>query len=266
MTSLAFVRGREITSKPNFSLEGKVAIVTGARRGMGKEIALTFAEAGANVAICDVVVEGGELEAVAEEIQGFGRRSLVAQVDISRKADVDNMVQRVVDEFGSIDILVNNAAIIILASLVEHSEDDWDRVIDTNLKGYYLCSQAVGKRMVAHKKGNIINMAGIAAITAAPGRGSYCIAKAGVTMLSRVLALELASYDIRVNAIAPGWVKTKFTEPWSDPKTVKQIEAEIPLGRWAMPDEIAGVALFLASDASSYITGHTIVVDGGLLA
>ena len=253
-------------SKPSFSLEGKVAIVTGARRGIGKEIALTFAEAGADVAICDVVVEGGELEAVAKEIQGFSQRSLAVQADITQKTAVDSLVQRVVDEFGGIDILVNNAAIIILASLIEHSEEDWDRVIDTNLKGYYLCSQAVGKRMVDYKKGNIINIAGIGAITAALGRGSYCIAKAGVTMLSRVLALELASYNIRVNAIVPGWVKTKFTEPWSDPKTFKQIEAEIPLGRWAMLGEIASVALFLASDASSYITGHTIVADGGLLA
>ena len=147
------------------------------------------------------------------------------------------MVQKVVDEFGGIDILVNNAAIIILASLVEHSEEDWDRVIDTDLKGYYLCSQAVGRRVVDRKKGNIINIAGLCAMTAAQGRGSYCIAKAGVTMLSRVLALELASYNIRVNAIVLGWTKTKFTEPWSDPETVKQIEAEIPLGRWAMPGE-----------------------------
>ena len=252
-------------SKPNFSLEGKVAIVTGGSRGMGKAIALTFAEAGADVVICSRGRDSS-LDDVAEEIRGLGRRSLAVPTDISRKADIDNMVQRVVDEFGGIDILVNNAAIIILTPLVEHSEEDWDRIIDTNLKGYYLCSQAVGRRMVDQKKGNIINMAGVAAITAAQGIGSYCIAKAGVAMLSRVLALELASYNIRVNAIAPGWVKTKFTEPWSDPKTVKQIEAEIPLGRWAMPDEIAGVALFLASDASSYITGHILVADGGEMA
>ena len=251
-------------SKPNFSLEGKVAIVTGGSRGMGRAIALTFAEAGADVAVCSRG-QDSSLDDVAEEIRGLGRRSLAVPADISRKADIDNMVQRVADEFGGIDILVNNAAIIILAPLVEHSEEDWVRIIDTNLKGYYLCSQAVGRRMVDQKKGNIINMAGVAAITAAQGIGSYCIAKAGVAMLSKVLALELASYNIRVNAIAPGWVKTKFTEPWSDPKTVKQIEAEIPLGRWAVPDEIASVALFLASDASSYITGHTVVVDGGEL-
>jgi len=252
-------------SKPNFSLEGRVAIVTGGSRGIGKAIALTFAEAGADVVICSRGRDGS-LDDVAEEIRGLGRRSLAVPTDISRKADIDNMVQRVVDEFGGIDILVNNAAIIILAPLVEHSEEDWDRIIDTNLKGYYLCSQAVGRRMVGQKKGNMINIAGAAAITAVQGIGSYCIAKAGVAMLSKVLALELASYNIRVNAIAPGWVKTKFTEPWSDPKTVKQIEAEIPLGRWAMPDDIASVALFLASDASSYITGHTIVADGGELA
>ena len=253
-------------SKPNFSLEGKVAIVTGASRGMGKAIALTFAEAGADVVVCSRG-QDSSLGDVAEEIRGLGRRSLAVPTDISRKADIDNMVQRVADEFGGIDILVNNAATIVLAPLIEHSEDDWDRIIDTNLKGYYLCSQAVGRRMVDQKKGNIINMAGVSAITATQGIGGYRIAKAGVAMLSKVLALELASYNIRVNAIAPGAVKTNFNKVlWSDPETYKQMTAKIPMGRWAEPSEIASVALFLVSDASSYMTGHTIVVDGGSLA
>ncbi|GAI66248.1 unnamed protein product, partial [marine sediment metagenome] len=175
-------------SKPKFSLEGKVAIVTGARRGIGKEIALTLAEAGADVAVCDVVVEGGELEAVAKEIRGFGRRSLAAQVDISQKADVDNMVQKVVDELGAIDILVNNAGLTIKSPILEAREEDWDRIIDTDLKGYFLCSQAVAKRMAERGKGGvIINISSVMGITLgqyawkrATELGIYSIANAGV--------------------------------------------------------------------------------------
>jgi NAD(P)-dependent dehydrogenase (short-subunit alcohol dehydrogenase family) len=252
---------------PPFTLSGKVAIVTGARQGIGKAIALALAEAGADIAICDRVIEDGELNAVAEEVKRLGRRSLAVQADITQRAEVDGLVKRVVAEFGVIDILVNNAAVNIMAPLLELREDGWDRVIDTDLKGYYLCSQAVGKKMVDQKRGNIINIASTAAIAAAPEMGAYCIAKAGVVMLTRVLAVELAQYNIRVNAIAPYMVKTKFSQPlWSDPETLKQIECEIPLGRLAEPGDIIGAVLFLASDASSYITGHTIIVDGGLSA
>jgi len=251
----------------SFSLPGKVVIITGGRRGIGKAIALAMAEAGADIAICDRVIEDGELNAVAEEVKRLGRRSLAVQADITHKADVDALVQRVMDEFGAVDILVNNAAMNIRALLLELSEDGWDRVLNTDLKGYYLCSQAVGKRMVDQKRGNIINIASIAAIKAAPEMGAYCIAKAGVVMLTRVLAVELAKYNIRVNAIAPYIVKTKFSQPlWSDPETLKELESEIPLGRLAETSDIIGAVLFLASDASSYITGHTIIVDGGLSA
>jgi len=249
---------------PGFSLAGKVAIITGGKRGIGRAIALAFAEAGADIVVCSRVVEDGELGAVAEEIQRLGRHSLAVQTDITRKTDVDNLVQRVMDEFGGIDILVNNAAMNIRAPLLDLREDGWDRIINTDLKGYYLCCQAVGKTMVDRKRGNIINMASITAMKARQKMGAYCIAKAGVVMLTRVLALELASYNIRVNAIAPSTVKTKFSEIlWSEPETLKRIEAEIPLGRLAEPGDIIGAALFLASDASSYITGHTIIVDGG---
>ena len=249
---------------PPFPLPGKVAIVTGARRGIGKAIALALAEAGADIAVCDRVIEDGELNAVAEEVKRLGRRSLALQADITQKADVDGLVQRVVDEFGVIDILVNNAAMNIRVPLLELREDGWDRVINTDLKGYFLCSQAVGRRMVEQKRGNIINIASTAAIKAAPEMGAYCIAKAGVVMLTRVLAVELAQYNIRVNAVAPYMVKTKFSQLlWSDPETLKQLESEIPLGRLAETGDIIGSVLFLASDASSYITGHTIIVDGG---
>ncbi|MBA7601585.1 2-dehydro-3-deoxy-D-gluconate 5-dehydrogenase [subsurface metagenome] len=249
---------------PSFSLSGKVAVVTGGRRGIGKAIALALAEAGADVALGDRVVDDGELNAVSEEVKKLGRRSLAVQADITQKADVDGLVQKTLAEFGTIDILVNNAAMNIRAPLLELNEDGWDKVIDTDLKGYYLCSQAVGKIMVGQKRGNIINIASTAAMYTAPEMGAYCIAKAGVVMLTRILAVELAQYNIRVNAVAPSLVKTKFSQPlWSDPETLKQIESEIPMGRLAEPSDIVGSVLFLASDASAYITGHTIVVDGG---
>jgi len=250
---------------PDFTLEGRVAIVTGGGTGIGRGIALEFAKAGADVVVASRWL--AVLEEVSREVTALGRRSLAVQTDISRKADVDNLVQRVMDEFGSIDILVNNAGTVVREPLLKHSEQDWDTVLDTNLKGYYLCSQAVGRRMMEQKKGNIINIASIMGVKAARGRVSYSVSKAGVVMLTRVLALELVDYNIRVNAIAPGFVKTEINKvQWGDPNTYKQITATIPMGRWAELNEIASVALFLASGASSYVTGRTIVVDGGLVA
>jgi len=249
------------------SLAGRAAIVTGGRRGIGRAIALALAEAGADVVLGDRVVDDGELEAVAAEIKKRGRRSLAIQADITQKADVDSLVQKTLAELGSIDILVNNAAMNIRAPLLELNEEGWDKVINTDLKGYYLCSQAAGKIMVQQKRGNIINIASTAAMYTAPEMGAYCIAKAGVVMLTRILAVELAEHNIRVNAVAPSLVKTKFSQPlWADPKTLREIESEIPLARLAEPEDIVGSVLFLASDASAYITGHTIVVDGGSIA
>ena len=252
---------------PGFSLEGKVAIVTGGKRGIGEAIALAFAEVGADVAVCSRRVEDGDLLAVADQIQRLGRRSLAIQTDVSKKSDIDKLVQRVVDEFGVIDILVNNAAMNIMVPLLELREDGWDKIMNTDLKGYYLCSQAVGKLMVEQRRGNIINIASRAALKASNNVGAYCIAKAGVVMLTRVLALELGGYNIRVNAIAPSVVKTKFSEVlWDNTEKLNKIEDEVPLGYLAEPSDVVGSALFLASDASSYITGHTIIVDGGQLA
>jgi NAD(P)-dependent dehydrogenase (short-subunit alcohol dehydrogenase family) len=254
-------------SIPSLSLSGKVAIVTGGKRGIGKAIALAFAEAGADVAVCSRRLEDGDLVAVADEIKRLGRRSLVIKADISQRADVENMVQKVKGELGTIDILVNNAAMNIMAPVLDLREEGWDKIMNTDLKGYYLCAQAAGKVMVAQKKGNIINIASKGGLKASQNVGAYCVAKAGILMLTRVLALELAGYNIRVNAIAPTTVKTKFSEPfWKDPEKLHEHEALIPLERIAETSDIIGAALFLASDASSYITGHTIVIDGGELA
>ena len=254
-------------SLPSFSLEGKVAFVTGSRRGIGRAIALTFAEAGADLVLCDKVVETGELDAVAEEIKKLGRRSLAIRADVRYKADVDNLVQRAMDEFGAIDILVNNAAVEILGiPLLECREGDWDEVVDTNIKGYYICAQAAGKGMVDQKRGNIVNIASIAGFMGYEGDASYCVSKAGVVMLTKTLAKELAQYNIRVNAIAPGNVRAGLCSFCDDPEALRQREAMIPLGRIAEPSDIANVALFLASEASSYMTGSTVLVDGGILA
>ena len=249
----------------SLSLEGKVAVVTGGGSGIGRSIALRFAEAGA-----DVVVASRRLsvvEKVAEEVKALGRRSLAVQADVSQKNDVDKMVQRTMDEFGTIDILVNNAGILVMRSLLDTEEDVWDKIFSINLKSCQLCSQAVGRIMVERKKGNIINIASTDGFMTLPPECAYGVSKAWVVMFTRVLAKELVGCNIRVNAIAPGWVRTPMTEcVWGDPKALKEAEAEIPIGRMAEPEDIANAALFLASDLSSYIIGSTIVVDGGFLA
>lgn len=255
-------------TKPNFSLQGKVAIVTGAKRGMGREIALTFAEAGADVAVCGRFMKDGQLEAVAGEIRKLGRRSLAIEVDISVKAQVDHAVQKAIDEFGRIDILVNNAAILIKRPILEFSEDDYDRLMDTDLKGYFLFSQAAGKRMAERHQGVIVNIAsnaGLQYTAKIPGLGIYSVAKAGVIMLTTALAKELGPYGIRANAIAPTSTRTPMSIIWSSPEAEKDIASSIPLGRAAEPADQAAAALFLASDAASLISGVTLRVDGGQL-
>jgi NAD(P)-dependent dehydrogenase (short-subunit alcohol dehydrogenase family) len=249
---------------PVFSLTGRVALVTGGSRGIGKSIALAYAEAGADVAICSRRIEDGELVAVARAIKNLGQRSLSIQADTSHKSDVDKMVKRVVGELGTIDILVNNAGILVRSSLLDISEEDLDRLLGIDLKAYILCAQAAGKVMVQQKRGNIINISTQHAFKATPGFGPYGIAKAGVVMLTRVLARELGSYGIRANGIAPGLTRTEFSQlTWSNTKLLKEIEAGLPLGRMGEPEDVAEAALFLASDVSKYVTGQTIVMEGG---
>jgi NAD(P)-dependent dehydrogenase (short-subunit alcohol dehydrogenase family) len=250
---------------PRLSLEGKVAVVTGGSRGIGRSIALGFAEAGADVVVASRTA--ADLEKVAGEIEGLGRGALAVPANVSVKADVDNVVAKAVERFGTVDILVNNAAMNIMRPLVDLREDGWDKVMNVCLKGYFLCSQAAAKVMMEKKRGNIISIASTGAAKAAVGLGAYGIAKAGVVMLTQILAVELARYNIRVNAIGPSLVRTKFSEPmWANPDGLKALEATIPLGRIGEPEDIMSVALFLASDASSYVTGQTMYVDGGTLA
>lgn len=253
-------------SSASFCIEGKVAIVTGGGTGIGKSIALEFASAGADVVVASRRLN--VLEDVAQEIRSLGRRSLAIKADVSKKTDVDNLVRKTIDEFGYIDILVNNSGILAGPSFLDLEEEEWDKVIDTNLKSRYLCCKAVGKLMVKRKKGCVINVASNGGVTTCGGySGPYPVTKAGEIMLTRGLAWELGPYNIRVNAIAPGNIRTEMTRNWwSDPDFMKRMKTDRPLGRFGEPEEIASVALFLASDAASYITGETIVADAGKVA
>lgn len=242
---------------PNFSLENKVAVITGGKRGIGKGIALTFAEAGADVAVCGRTLP--DLEKVAEEIEALGRRSLAMKADVSEKRDVENLMERTVREFGTIDILVNNAVVYTGGPLVELSEETWDNTVDIGLKGFFLCSQAAAKVMMEKKQGCIINMSSTAGIRPTGRQGAYSIIKAAGIMVTKLLAAELAEYNIRVNALAPTVVKTELVNP----DLLKGFMTQLPLGRLTELDELTSAALFLASDAASYISGHTLIVDGG---
>ena len=249
---------------PNFSLKGKVAIVTGGSRGIGKAIALTYAEAGADVCIASRTVD--DLEKVASEIRALGRKALVVPTNVALKADVDNMVEQTIKELGTIDILVNNAGMNIMVPLMELREDGWDKVMNNNLKSGYLCSQAAAtKCMIEKKSGVIINVSSIAGRFPIYQLGAYSVAKAGVVMLTRVLSWELSEHGIRVNGIGPGLIHTDLGDPvMSAPALEFMVNVGVPMKRMGEPEEIIGAALYLASGASSYMSGQTMYIDGGV--
>jgi 3-oxoacyl-[acyl-carrier protein] reductase len=249
----------------NCCLKGKTAIVTGARRGIGRAIAVALAEAGADLAVCDIVADDGLLTKTKEELEKLGSKCITLVADISRREDVEGMAGRALQSFGKIDVLVNCAGVWIPGqNLTECSDEAWDKVIDTNLKGTFLCCQAVGKIMAERKSGSIINMSSQVGLTPGAGAGAYSISKAGIIMLTRQLALELSGYRIRANALAPGIVKTDFNAPfWKDPAVEARTAGMVPLGRLAEPEDIAQAAVFLASDAASYITGQVLCINGG---
>lgn len=206
-----------------------------------------------------------DLEAVAAEITGLGRRALAIAAHMGKEEDIENLVSRVRQEFGRIDILVNNAGTNpVFGPLLESEERAWDHIMSVNLKGYFLMSRAVAKTMIAQKKGSIINVASLAGLRPLAGLGIYSISKAGVIMLTRALAAELGQHSIRVNALAPGVIQTKFSEAlWGNPEILRRAVENSALGRIGQPEEIAGAALYLASDASSYVSGQTVVLNGG---
>lgn len=244
------------------SLEGKVAVVTGASRGIGRSIALGYAEAGAQLVIASRNL--GSLEKVAEEIKRLGKTPLPVATDISRKGDIDNLIRQAVKQFGTIDIMVNDPALYVLGPILDIEENDWDRVMNTSLKGYYFLCRASGLVMREKRRGSIINITSNQGFKASPRMPIYSIAKAGVIMLTRVLALELGPYNVRVNSIAPGLTNTEFSRTPQQDNAYRAIRSQqIPIRRIAEPDDMVGAAIFLGSDASSYVNGHTLVVDGG---
>ena len=245
------------------SLEGKVALVTGGSRGIGKEIALAFADAGADVAISGRKLP--DLEKVADEARKFGRKCLPVSAHARKVEELKHLVDKVMETFGRIDILVNNAATNpSMGPIVETDEKIYDHIMETNLKGYFMMSKFAGAIMVKQKSGNIINISSAGGVSPAEGLGPYCISKAGINMLTKALALELGPYNIRVNAIAPRIVKTSFSEAlWTNEALMKKELELVPLKRVASPEEIARTALYLASTASNYMTGHVVVLNGG---
>jgi NAD(P)-dependent dehydrogenase (short-subunit alcohol dehydrogenase family) len=251
-----------------FSLKGKVALVTGGRRGMGRTHALVLAKAGAKVVVSDISQE--DCQKVVEEIQKQGGEALAVKCDVTKKQEIEAIVKKTIEKWGRLDILVNNAGIVEFKPFLELTEEEWDRTLDINLKGYFLCSQACAKEMVKQKSGVIINIASVAMGQVGmgfPGISHYCASKGGIVAMAEALALELAPYNIRVNTIAPGAIDTPMAEATKmDPKALEGTLASIPMHRFGKPEEVSNLVLFLASDESSYMTGSTVVVDGGWVA
>lgn len=250
------------------NLKDKVAIITGARGGMGKSHALTLAKAGAKVVVSDISKE--DCQKVVKEIEKEKGEALAVKCDVTKKEEVDNMVKVAVDKWGKVDILVNNAGICQFKPFLELSEEEWSRTIDINLKGYFLCAQAAAKEMVKKKSGVIINIASVAMGQQGigfPNIVHYCASKGGIVGMTEALAVELAHYNIRVNAISPGMIETPMIDSVKqDPKMMEAMLARVPMHRVGKPEEVSNLVLFLASDASSYITGSTVIIDGGWLA
>ena len=246
-----------------FDLSGRVAIVTGANTGIGQGIAIALAEAGADVAL----VGRTPAQETAKEVRRAGRKAAIVHADLSTIAPVQGVVQRTTAELGGVDILVNNAGIIRRADALDFSEEDWDAVIDTNLKSVFFLSQAVARHMVEQGRGKIINIASMLSFQGGIRVPSYTASKSGVAGLTKLLANEWAAKGINVNAIAPGYIATNNTAALQDDEVRnRQILERIPARRWGKPSDLAGAAVFLASDASDYVHGHILAVDGGWLA
>lgn len=249
---------------PRFDITGQIAIVTGGGKGIGKAISLGLAQAGCHVAVC--ARELAPLEEVAQQIRDKGRRAIAISMDHRKQDQVENMVSKVVEEFGRIDILVNNAGGQGFICDIENlSPGGWDAIININLKGVFLCTKHVGKVMAKQGGGKIVNIVSVAGRDASPGSLYYGTAKAAISNFSLGLAAEWAKYNIRVNCVGPGPVRTEaaMSLTFNSPEIVRSITSGVALGRFAEPEEIAGPVIFLASDASSYITGQTLYVDGG---
>lgn len=248
------------------AVTGKGALVTGAASGIGRAIAIELARQGASVAV-NYIGSAAQADRVLTDIQNGGGRAIAVQADVSKSDQVSSMIQQAIAQLGQIDVLVNDAGIEKPMSFLEEPEEEWDRVIATDLKGPFLCSQAAAREMVRRGKGGtIINISSVHEEIGFPGYASYCAAKGGLRMLCRDMALELAPYHINVINVAPGAIATPINlGTLSDPERKSALEREIPLGRIGTPEEVAKLVAYLASDDASYITGTTIFIDGGLM-
>jgi NAD(P)-dependent dehydrogenase (short-subunit alcohol dehydrogenase family) len=249
-----------------FRIDGKVALVTGGARGLGRTMATALAEAGADVALTGRTLE--PCQKAASEISAATKRRCGAyQADVTMAADVERLASNVEADFGRIDILVNNAGTNIRGTIEQLTEADWDTVVDTNLKGPFLCARAVGQGMVKRGWGRVINLGSVLGVIALAGRAPYASSKAGIINLTRVLALEWAGTGVTANAICPGAFGTEMNRQLlDDPVKYQEFVKRIPMGRWGEPDELGGAVVFLASDASTYVTGSALFVDGGWTA
>lgn len=250
-----------------FGLKGRTALVTGGGRGIGRAIALTLAEAGADVAVAARTL--GQIEQVANEVIAFNRKSMAIQTDVTNVTEVEDMASRVISTFGKIDILVNTAGISSSengagSSLVSFDTDDWRRIMDTNLSGPFYCCRAVAKHMLKRRFGKIINVSSTSATMPVAGGSAYNSSKAGLNMLTKVLAAELAAFNVTVNGIGPGWFETEMTkDSLRVPSKRAEIEGSIPMGRLTSLRDVGLLAVYLASSASNWMTGQLIYLDGG---
>jgi NAD(P)-dependent dehydrogenase (short-subunit alcohol dehydrogenase family) len=248
-----------------FDVTEKVAMVTGATRGLGEVAAKALAKAGAEVAVCGR--SEPDLERVSSEITALGKKSMGFRMDVTSKMEIQKTVAQILEDFGKIDILVNNAGVNFRIPVLEFPEEEWDRVISTNLKGYFLVAQAVAPQMIERGYGKIINISSILGTVGLPDQLAYCASKGGINQMTKVMALEWAKRGVRVNAIGPTYFETELVaQIRNDPERFHFITDRTPMGRWGDPLELEGVVIFLASPASDFITGQTIYIDGGWTA
>ena len=248
-----------------FDLKGKSAYITGASRGIGRAVAVSLAQAGANVAL--VGRDVAALEETARAVKDAGAQALVLQSDVTNADSVESAVEKACATFGKLDVLVCNAGVQKLKPFLDMKPEDWRSLISTNLEGAIVTMQSVGKRMVAQKSGSVIAMASIYSFVGAPFNSIYCMTKGGLMQLSRALAVEWARHNVRVNAICPGWIETELTKPYmQDQKTVDAGLRLIPLRRFGQPEDIGPLAVYLAADEASFVTGQSFVIDGGQIA